>query len=61
MGAVRVSPELRRGRNQLAATVVLGHKIKHIYNSGLQTILLPEIKISLGLSATQLGSLAFSR
>ena len=61
MSAVRVSPELRRGRNRLAATVVLGHAIKHIYISGLQTILLPEIKISLGLSATQLGSLAFSR
>jgi len=56
-----LAPEIRRGRNQLATTVVLGHAIKHIYNSGLQTILLPEIKIGLGLSATQLGSLAFSR
>ena len=61
MEAVQVGAEIRHGRNQLAATVVLGHAIKHIYNSGLQTILLPEIKIGLGLSATQLGSLAFSR
>ena len=61
MQSIRVSEELRRGRNQLATTVVLGHAIKHLYNSGLQTILLPEIKIGLGLSATQFGALAFSR
>ena len=61
MKSIPLAPEIRRGRNQLAATVVLGHAFKHIYNSGLQTILLPEIKIGLGLSATQFGSLAFSR
>ncbi len=61
MQSVRVTEEVRKGRNQLAATVVLGHAFKHIYNSGLQSILLPEIKLGLGLSATQLGTLAFSR
>ena len=61
MRSLPVSPEVKRGRNKLAATVILGHAIKHIYNSGVQTILLPEIKIGMGLSATQLGSLAFSR
>ncbi len=61
MKAIRVSPELKRGRNRLATTVVLGHAVKHIYISGLRTILLPEIKIGLGLSATQLGTLAFSQ
>ena len=61
MTATQLTPEIRKGRNQLAATVILGHGIKHIYNSALQSILLPEIKIGLGLSATQLGSLAFSR
>lgn len=61
MEAPTVSPELRKGRNRLAVTVVVGHAVKHIYNSGLQTILLPEIKIGLDLSATELGSLAFSR
>ncbi len=59
--AIEVTPELRRGRNQLAATVVVGHAVKHVYNSALQSILFPEIKIGLGLSGTQLGTLAFSR
>ncbi len=45
----------------MAATVVVGHAIKHVYNSALQSILFPEIKIGLGLSGTQLGTLAFSR
>ena len=56
-----VPPEIRKGRYRLATTVVVGHAVKHLYQSGLQVILLPEIKIGLGLSATQLGSLAFSR
>ncbi len=58
---IEVPPEIIRGRNLLATTVILGHAIKHIYNSGLQTIIWPEIKIGMGLSATQLGTLAFSR
>ena len=61
MAGIQVAPEIKKGRNKLAVTVVLGHAIKHIYNSGFQTILLPEIKLGLGLSATQLGMLAFSR
>ena len=56
MEPATASPELRKGRNRLAVTVVLGHAVKHIYNSGLQTILLPEIKIGVDLSATELGS-----
>jgi MFS family permease len=61
MEVAQVTPQFKKGRGQLAAIVVLGHALKHIYMAGLQTILLPEIKISLGLSATQLGALAFSR
>ena len=61
MEAIRATPEIKRGRSQLMATVVLGHFIKHIYGSGFRNIILPEIKIGLGLSATQLGTLAFSR
>ena len=61
MAGIQVSPEIKEGRNQLAVTVVLGHAIKHIYNSGLSTILLPEIKLGLGLTGTQLGALAFTR
>ena len=41
--------------------MVVGHAVKHVYNSALQSILFPEIKIGLGLSGTQLGTLAFSR
>ena len=61
MAAIRVPPEVRIGRNKLAATVVVAHAFKHIYNSGLQTIILPEIKRGLDLTATQFGSLAFAR
>ena len=59
--SVMASPEVRRGRNKLAFTVVFGHAIKHIYNSALQSILFPEIKAGLGLNATQIGTLAFAR
>jgi FSR family fosmidomycin resistance protein-like MFS transporter len=61
METTHVTEEQKKGRNKLAATVVLGHAIKHIYNSGLQAILLPEIKLGLALTATQFGTLAFSR
>ena len=50
-----------RGRNTLAAVVVIGHAIKHIFNSGLQSLLLPEVKIGLGLNAAQFGSLLTAR
>src|SRR3989304_281955 len=46
------------GRTRFAATIVLGHALKHLYISSLSTQLLPEIKSSLALSATQLGTLA---
>lgn len=58
--AVPVSAEVRRGRNKLATTVVLGHAVKHIYNSGLQSILLAVIKDDLGLSGAQFGLLSTS-
>jgi MFS family permease len=51
----------RAGRNQLAAAVIAGHALKHLYLSAMQSILLPEIKISFGLSNTQLGTLATVR
>jgi len=53
-----VSPEVRQGRNKLAATVVVGHAVKHIYNSALQVILLPVIKDELALSGAQFGALS---
>ena len=52
-----VSPELRRGRVQLAVTVIIGHTVKHIFNSALP-LLLAMLKADLGLSATQYGIVA---
>jgi FSR family fosmidomycin resistance protein-like MFS transporter len=56
-----IAPEIRKGRKQLAVVIVIGHALKHVYMGGLQAVLLPEIKIGLGLNATQLGALASSR
>ncbi|MCH8061057.1 MAG: MFS transporter [Chloroflexi bacterium] len=56
--AIIVSPEVRQGRNKLAATVITGHAIKHIFNSALQVSILPAIGVSLGLSGAQFGALS---
>ncbi len=56
-----VSPEIKRGRNQLAATVVLGHAVKHIYNSGLQSVIMAAIKDDMGLTGAQFGLLSTSQ
>lgn len=58
MVAIEVTPEIKKGRNQLAATVVVGHTVKHIFNSALQVILLPEIKLDMGLSGAEFGALS---
>ena len=58
--AVPLSEEIRRGRNRLAVTVVLGHAIKHIYNAGMHSVLLAVMKDDLGLSGTQFGLLTTS-
>jgi len=52
-GAPVVDPE----RSRFAATIVIGHAVKHTITSGLSSVLIPEIKLRLGLSATQVGSL----
>src|SRR5512145_3110974 len=44
-------------RSRFAATIVIGHAVKHTITSGLSSVLIPEIKLRLGLSATQVGSL----
>ena len=41
--------------------MVVGHAVKHVYNSALQIHLMPEIKLDMGLSATQFGALATAR
>lgn len=55
---IEVTPEIKRGRNQLAVTVILGHAVKHIFNSALQVILLPVIKDDLALTGAQFGALS---
>ena len=58
------SGELKPGtlphRTLLAVVVVVGHAIKHVFNSGMRALIMPEIKIGLGLSGSQFGSLAKS-
>lgn len=49
-----------RGRTKIAATIFVAHAIKHLYNSGQGSLIMPEIKISLGLNRAQFGSLATS-
>ena len=61
MTAIDVAPEVRRGRNQLALTVVLGHTVKHLYNSGLQSVILAVIKDDMGLTGAQFGLLSTSQ
>jgi FSR family fosmidomycin resistance protein-like MFS transporter len=46
-----------RTRSRFAATIVVGHAVKHTLTSGLSSTLIPEIKLRMGLSATQVGSL----
>ena len=50
--------KLLRGRDRTAATIFVAHAIKHIFNSGQSSLIMPEIKIGLGLSRAQFGSLA---
>lgn len=61
MISTEVTDDIKRGRNQLAVTVVLGHTVKHIYNSGLQSVILAVIKDDLNLTGTQFGLLATSQ
>ncbi len=45
----------------MAAVIMFGHMIKHLYASGFQTLILPEIKIALNLSNAQFGFLGSVR
>ena len=48
-----VSPEIKAGRNRLAVTVIIGHAVKHVFNSALP-LLLAMMKADLALSALSL-------
>ena len=56
-----LSPEAKNGGIRLVAAIVLGHAIKHLYQSGFQAIIQPELKLGLGLSNTLLGVIATAR
>lgn len=53
-----VGPETRQSRNRLAGAIIFGHAVKHIFNSGMRSIIMPKIKVGLGLNRAQFGSLA---
>ena len=46
------------GRRGFAATIIIGHALKHIYIAALASTLLPALKESLALSSTQYGTMA---
>ena len=48
------------GRITLGSVLVLGHAVKHVFNSGL-FIILPELQIHLGLSNAAIGTLSSIR
>ena len=47
-----------RRANRFAAIIIIGHALKHMYIAGFQAVLLPEIKLGLNLSSTQVGTMA---
>jgi FSR family fosmidomycin resistance protein-like MFS transporter len=51
------APVVDTARQRFAATIVIGHAVKHTVTSGLSSVLIPEIKLRMGLNATQVGSL----
>lgn len=56
----QINQGMRRGRTRVAATIAVAHAIKHVYNSGLRSLIMPDIKIGLRLDRAQFGSLATS-
>jgi FSR family fosmidomycin resistance protein-like MFS transporter len=47
-----------RQAKRMAVIIIIGHALKHMYTSGFQAVLLPEIKLGLNLSSTQVGTMA---
>lgn len=48
----------KAGRSRFAAVIVIGHALKHTLTSSVQSALIPEIKLNLGLSNAQVGTLS---
>ena len=58
-GTLPAQPSVSDRRdNRFAAIIIIGHALKHIYISGFQAAVLPEIKFRLDLSSTQIGTMA---
>ena len=49
--------ELMRGRRMVAGAIVVGHAVKHLYNSGQSSLIMPEISRDLDLTRAQFGAL----
>lgn len=43
---------------RFAAIIIIGHALKHIYIAAFNAVLLPEIKLGMNLSSTQVGTMA---
>ena len=56
--ARQLDAEFRRGRGRLLTAIGVGHAVKHTFRGGMSTIIMPQIKIGLGLSRAQFGALA---
>ena len=55
MNPEETKPDITRGRAYMAAAIMVGHMMKHLYNSGFSKLILPEIKVVLNLSYSQFG------
>ena len=45
------------GRKNAAIAILFAHAVKHIYHSGMASLIMPEIKMALSLNRAQFGSL----
>ena len=55
MNPEETKQDITRGRAYMAAVIMVGHMMKHLYNSGFSKLVLPEIKVELNLSFSQFG------
>ena len=53
----RVESGSSHARKRVAATILVAHAAKHVYNSGQSSLIMPEIKIGLQINRAQFGSL----
>lgn len=57
MNPEQAVPDITRGRSYMAAVIMVGHMIKHLYGSGFQKLILPRVKVDLNLSLFRFGQL----